>query len=46
MTSKVMFNMLSLFAELEQDLMSLRIKEALKSKKSQVKISCKPKVTL
>ena len=35
MTSKVMITMFSLFAELERDLISLRTKEALASKKAQ-----------
>jgi len=46
MTSKVMVTMLSLFAELERDLISLRTKEALKSKKAQGQILGKPKGTL
>jgi len=46
MTSKVMITMLSLFGELERDLISLRTKEALKSKKAQGQILGKPKGTL
>jgi len=38
MTSKVMITMLSLFAELERDLISQRTKEALKTKKAQGQI--------
>lgn len=46
MTSKVMVTMFSLFAELERDLISIRTKEGLASKKSQgVKLG-KPKGTL
>lgn len=43
MTSKVMITMLSLFAELERDLISQRTKEALKTKKNQGIILGKPK---
>lgn len=42
-TSKVMITMLSLFAELERDLISQRTKEALKTKKNQGIILGKPK---
>lgn len=46
MTSKVMITLLSLFAELERDLVSLRTKEALAAKKAQgVKLG-KPKGTV
>jgi DNA invertase Pin-like site-specific DNA recombinase len=46
MTSKVMITLFSLFAELERDLISLRTKEALASKKSQgIKLG-KPKGTV
>ena len=46
MTSKVMITMFSLFSELERDLISLRTKEALASKKAQgIKLG-KPKGTI
>jgi len=46
MTSKVMVTMLSLFAELERDLISHRTKEALRSKKEQGQVLGKPKGTI
>jgi len=46
MTSKVMITMLSLFAELERDLISQRTKEALKTKKAQGQILGKPVGTI
>jgi len=46
MTSKVMVTMLSLFAELERDLISHRTKEALRSKKAQGQVLGKPKGTI
>ncbi len=46
MNSKIMITLFSLFAELERDLISLRTKEALASKKSQGKLLGKPKGTL
>lgn len=46
MTSKVMITMFSLFAELERDLISLRTKEALASKKMQGIQLGKPKGTI
>ena len=46
MTSKVMITLFSLFAELERDLISLRTKEALASKRAQgIKLG-KPKGTI
>jgi DNA invertase Pin-like site-specific DNA recombinase len=44
--SKVMVTLFSLFAELERDLISLRTKEALASKKAQSQLLGKPKGTL
>lgn len=46
MTSKVMITLFSLFSELERDLISLRTKEALASKKAQGIRLGKPKGTL
>lgn len=46
MQSKVMVTLLSLFAELERDLISLRTKEALAAKKAQGKTLGKPKGTI
>jgi DNA invertase Pin-like site-specific DNA recombinase len=46
MTSKVMITLFSLFAELERDLISLRTKEALASKKAQGILLGKPKGTI
>lgn len=46
MTSKVMITLFSLFAELERDLISLRTKEALASKKAQGIQLGKPKGTV
>ncbi|HAU1796541.1 TPA: resolvase [Legionella pneumophila] len=46
MTSKVMITLFSLFAELERDLISLRTKEALASKRSQGILLGKPKGTI
>ena len=46
MTSKVMITMLSLFAELERDLISQRTKEALKTKKAQGQVLGKPVGTI
>ena len=46
LTSKVMITMLSLFAELERDLISQRTKEALRSKKANGIILGKPKGTI
>ena len=46
MISKVMVTMLSLFAELERDLISHRTKEALRSKKAQGQVLGKPKGTI
>lgn len=46
MQSKVMVTLLSLFAELERDLISLRTKEALAAKKAQGKVLGKPKGTI
>ena len=46
MTSKVMITLFSLFAELERDLISLRTKEALASKKAQGIQLGKPKGTI
>lgn len=46
MTSKVMITLFSLFAELERDLISLRTKEALASKKAQGIRLGKPKGTV
>ena len=46
MTSKVMVTMLSLFAELERDLISHRTREALRSKKAQGQVLGKPKGTI
>ncbi len=46
MQSKVMVTLLSLFAELERDLVSLRTKEALAAKKAQGQTLGKPKGTL
>ncbi len=46
MTSKVMITMLSLFAELERDIISQRTKEALKTKKQQGIHLGKPKGTI
>ena len=46
MVSKVMVTMLSLFAELERDLISHRTKEALRSKKVQGQVLGKPKGTV
>jgi DNA invertase Pin-like site-specific DNA recombinase len=46
MHSKMMITLLSLFAELERDLISLRTKEALAAKKAQGQVLGKPKGTL
>jgi DNA invertase Pin-like site-specific DNA recombinase len=46
MNSKIIVTLFSLFAELERDLISLRTKEALASKKAQGKVLGKPKGTL
>ena len=46
MTSKVMITLFSLFSELERDLISLRTKEALASKKAQGVVLGKPKGTV
>lgn len=46
MNSKVILTLFSLFAELERDLISLRTKEALASKKRQGKVLGKPKGTI
>ncbi len=46
MQSKVMVTLFSLFAELERDLISLRTKEALASKKAQGQLLGKPKGTI
>lgn len=46
MHSKIMITLFSLFSELERDLISLRTKEALASKKAQGKALGKPKGTL
>lgn len=46
MTSKVMITLFSLFSELERDLISLRTKEALASKKAQGVLLGKPKGTV
>ena len=46
MTSKVMITLFSLFSELERDLISLRTKEALASKKAQGLQLGKPKGTV
>lgn len=46
MNSKIMITLFSLFAELERDLISLRTKEALASKKMQGIQLGKPKVTI
>lgn len=46
MNSKVMLTLFSLFSELERDLISLRTKEALSSKKRQGQILGKPKGTI
>ena len=46
MNSKVTLTLFSLFAELERDLISLRTKEALASKKRQGQILGKPKGTI
>lgn len=46
MQSKVMVTLLSLFAELERDLISLRTKEALAAKKAQGQVLGKPKGTI
>ncbi len=46
MNSKVNLTLFSLFAELERDLISLRTKEALASKKRQGQILGKPKGTI
>ncbi|MDQ5884810.1 MAG: hypothetical protein QG556_1150 [Pseudomonadota bacterium] len=46
MTSKVMITLFSLFSELERDLISLRTKEALASKKAQGVLLGKPKGTI
>ena len=46
MQSKVMVTLLSLFSELERDLISLRTKEALSAKKAQGKVLGKPKGTI
>lgn len=46
MTSKVMITLFSLFSELERDLISLRTKEALASKKAQGIRLGKPKGTI
>lgn len=46
MNSKIMCTLFSLFAELERDLISLRTKEALASKKRQGQILGKPKGTI
>jgi DNA invertase Pin-like site-specific DNA recombinase len=46
MTSKVMITMLSLFSELERDLISHRTKEALRNKKAGGQILGKPKGTV
>jgi len=46
MNSKIVVTLFSLFAELERDLISLRTKEALASKKRQGRILGKPKGTI
>jgi len=46
MNSKIMITMLSLFAELERDLISMRTKEALAAKKRQGQVLGKPKGTI
>ncbi len=46
MNSKVILTLFSLFSELERDLISLRTKEALASKKRQGQILGKPKGTI
>jgi DNA invertase Pin-like site-specific DNA recombinase len=46
MTSKVIVTLLALFAEIKQDFISLRTKEALASKKAQGVILGKPKGTI
>lgn len=46
MNSKIIVTLFSLFAELERDLISLRTKEALASKKREGKILGKPKGTI
>ena len=46
MNSKIIITLLSLFAELERDLISLRTREALAAKKAQGKSLGKPKGTL
>lgn len=46
MTSKIMITLLSLFAELERDMLSLRTKEALSAKKQQGVTLGKPKGTI
>jgi DNA invertase Pin-like site-specific DNA recombinase len=46
MNSKIILTLFSLFGELERDLISLRTKEALASKKREGKILGKPKGTI
>jgi DNA invertase Pin-like site-specific DNA recombinase len=46
MNSKIIFTLFSLFSELERDLISLRTKEALASKKRQGQVLGKPKGTI
>lgn len=46
MTSKIMVTLLSLFGELERDIISLRTKEALRAKKIKGQVLGKPKGTI